>query len=91
MLKSVKKVPKRGKRPEGRTDRAMQDEKLLDALKSFISTGQGTSNEFHFERSQEQKDRFESFKQGENYPVMTNICEFPYPIYDLTKNLRPFL
>lgn len=65
MLKSMIKVPKRGKRPEGRTNRAAQDEKLLDALKSFISTGQGTSNEFQFERSQEQKDRFESFKHGE--------------------------
>ena len=62
----MKKVPKRGRGlPEGRTDRAVQDEKLLDALKSFISTGQGTSNEFQFERSQEQKDRFERFKQGE--------------------------
>lgn len=61
----MKKVPKRGKRPEGRTDRAVQDEKLLDVLKSFISTGQGISNEFQFERSQEQKDRFESFEQGE--------------------------
>lgn len=61
----MKKVPKRGRGPEGRTDRAVQDEKLLDALKSFISTGQETSNEFQFERSQEQKDRFESFKQGE--------------------------
>lgn len=61
----MKKVPKRGKWLEGRTDRAVQHEKLLDALKSFISMGQGTSNEFQFERSQEQKDRFESFKQGE--------------------------
>ena len=61
----MKKVSNRGRRPEGRTDRAVQDEKLLDALKSFISTGQGTSDEFQFERSQEQKDRFESFKQGE--------------------------
>ena len=53
----MKKVPKRGRRPEGRSDRAVQDEKLLDALKSFISTGQGTSNEFQFERRQEQKDQ----------------------------------
>ena len=22
---------------------------------------------------------------------MTNICDFPYPIYDLTKNLIPYL
>lgn len=65
MLKSVKKVPKRGRGLERRTDRAVQDEKLLDALKTFISTGQGTSNEFQFERSQDQKDRFESFRQGE--------------------------
>ena len=50
----MKKVPNRGRRPEGRTDRAVQDEKLLDALKSFISTGEGTSDEFQFERSQEQ-------------------------------------
>ena len=25
------------------------------------------------------------------YPVMTNIGEFPYLIYDLTKNLTPFI
>lgn len=60
----MKKVPKRGRGPERRTDRAVQDEKLLDALKT-ISTGQGTSNEFQFERSQDQKDRFESFRKGE--------------------------
>ena len=26
------------------------------------------------------------------YPInMTKICDFPYPIYDLTKNLIPYL
>ena len=25
------------------------------------------------------------------YLFMTKICDFPYPIYDLTKNLMPYL
>ena len=26
-----------------------------------------------------------------SYPIMTKICGFSYPIYDLTKNLAPYL
>ena len=61
---SAKKIVKKSRRPEGRSERAIKEEQLLNALRSHITVGQSSSNEFQFERTQEQRERFESFKEG---------------------------
>ena len=48
---SVKKIVKKSRRPEGRSEKAMQEEQLLNALRSHITVGQSSSNEFQFERT----------------------------------------
>jgi len=51
----VKKIVKKSRQPEGRSERAMLDEQRLNALRSHITVGQSSSNEFQFERTQEQR------------------------------------
>lgn len=62
VCQSMKKIVKKSRRPEGRSERAIQEEQLLNALRSHMTVGQSSSTEFQFERTQEQRERFESFK-----------------------------
>lgn len=64
VCQSMKKIVKKSRRPEGRSERAIQEEQLLNTLRSHITVGQSSSTEFQFERTQEQRERFESFKEG---------------------------
>lgn len=61
VLHSLKKVKKPKKRPEGRNEKAVQEERLLSALRSHITS---KATHFDFERTEEQKERFKSFKEG---------------------------
>lgn len=68
---TMKKVPKKGKGPEGKSEKAVQDEQLLLALRNYISAGQSSLNAFEYERSQEQKERLDSFKEGIYFSLYT--------------------
>ena len=57
----MKKVKKPKKRPEGRNEKAVKEEQLLSALRSHITS---KATDFDFERTQEQNERFKSFKEG---------------------------
>lgn len=67
----MKKVPKKGKGLEGKTEKAVQEEQLLLALRNYISAGQSSLNAFEYERSQEQKERLDSFKEGIYFSLYT--------------------
>ena len=64
VCQSMKKIVKKSRRPEGRSERAIQEEQLLNTLRSHITVGQSSSTEFQFERTQEQREGFESFNEG---------------------------
>lgn len=64
MAHTMNKVSKKRKGPEGKSEKAEQEEQLLVALRNQITAGQSSLNVFEYERSQEQKERLERFKEG---------------------------
>lgn len=60
VLHSLKKVKKPKKWPEGRNEKAVQEERLLSALRSHITS---KATDFDFERTEEQKERFKGLKK----------------------------
>lgn len=67
----MKKVSKKRKGPEGKSEKAEQEEELLVALRNHIIAGQSSLNVFEYERSQEQKERLERFKEGIYFSLYT--------------------
>ena len=68
----MKKVSKLERRPEGKIEKAVKKEQLLNALRNYISKEQSKANQFHFERTQQQNLPFERFMQSQSMS-MQNI------------------
>lgn len=73
-------VSKKRKQPEGKSEKAVQEEQLLLALRKHIVPSQSSLSTFEYERSQEQKKLLDHFKEG---VYIFLLCTFRYLAYEV--------